>query len=95
QRLNVKTYIHYGCGSQTSYTHSVDPRVWHTVAFEWGPDRIAVYVDGVLDYELLDPAKIPDWQHRLTFQYDAFATDMGSTVTKMYVDDVRVWGLAP
>jgi beta-glucanase (GH16 family) len=95
QRLNFKTYIHYACGSQVSFTHLYDPTAWHDVIMEWEPNRLAVYVDGVLDKEWTDPAIVPDWVHRLTFQYDAFAPDMGTTVTKMWVDDVKVWTLTP
>jgi hypothetical protein len=93
QRLNWKTYIHYNCGSQVSYTHLHDPLAWHLIRFEWEPDLLAVYVDDVLEGSWTDPGVIPDWVHRLTFQYDAFATDMGATVTKMYVDDVKIWKL--
>jgi len=91
QRADFKTFIHNGCDSLVSFTHSHDPTAWHTVAMEWEPDRLAVIVDGTLEGEWTDPAVIPDGLHRLTFQYDARADDLGKVVTKMYIDDVKVW----
>jgi PKD repeat protein len=95
QRLNFKSFIHYGCGSQVYVIHAVDPTAWHHVTMEWEPNRLAIYVDGVLDKEWTDPAIIPDYLHRDTFQYDATANDLGAEVTKMHIDNVRIWKLNP
>jgi beta-glucanase (GH16 family) len=91
QRANFKTFIHNGCDSLVSFTHAHNPTKWHTVAMEWAPDRLMIIVDGTPEGEWTDPAVIPRALHRLTFQYDARADDLGRVVTKMYIDDVKVW----
>ena len=91
QRANFHTFIHYGCHSHVWFTHAHDPTAWHTVAMEWEPDRLAIIVDGTVEGEWTDPAVIPHALHRLTFQYDARADDLGTVVTKMYIDDVKIW----
>jgi beta-glucanase (GH16 family) len=93
QRADFNSFIHPGCHSQVSFSHAHDPTAWHTVAMEWEPDRLAIIVDGSLEGEWTDPAVIAHGLHRLTFQYDARADDMGTVVTKMYIDDVKIWTL--
>jgi beta-glucanase (GH16 family) len=92
QRVNFKSFVHYGAtNSQIHCTHLEDPTQWHDVAMEWEPDRLEIFVDGTSRCEWTDPTVIPDWQHRVTFQYDAFADDMGSTVTRMEIDWAKMW----
>jgi beta-glucanase (GH16 family) len=99
-RDDWQTFLHWepasnvNCGDSTTQehcTHLLDPRVWHDVVLEWEASRYAVYVDGALDCTITDPAKIPQWPQRLTFQYDAFDPDMGSVDTHFLIDRAAIY----
>ncbi|MCA1682820.1 MAG: glycoside hydrolase family 16 protein [Actinobacteria bacterium] len=91
-RRRFDTYIHFGTANwQTWTTHYVDPSQWHTVAMEWYPGLLEIYVDGVFDWSVSDRAAIPDILHHLTIQLDAMATRTLTQPVRMYVDYVRVY----
>jgi hypothetical protein len=61
----------------------------------WEPRRIAFRVDGRTGCTFSRPGLVPAVEHRLTFQYDAFAAHLGSTVSRMEIARVKVWRLTP
>jgi hypothetical protein len=97
-------FIHYGpgnkfvwCNHRNSDGSVSDPRRWHDVAYEWQPTRAAIYIDGRLEKSCVwtNPAVIPDWQQRLTFQLDALDPDMGSTVVRFQIDRAAIYRWTP
>ncbi len=89
-------------GSNDDRTHQVtmpiDGSQWHTYCYEWTAERLSVSVDGSPQMTILDdPAKIPHWDMKPTFQLDPFAPtgDLGATPelsepVSLYVDFLRV-----
>ncbi len=90
-RDKIFTYIHYGAdNSQHEAIHHFDAKEWQTVAMEWAPDAIKIYVNGDLQWTLNDTIAIPDVNHHLCIQLDAFKKIMGEPVT-MQVDWVKIY----
>jgi hypothetical protein len=77
--------------SQVWLTHNSDAAEWHTVRMDWTPTAIRVYVDGVLDGQITDPARIPTTPHHLCLQLDAFSNKPLAAPVRMNVDWVRVY----
>ncbi|MBB3125474.1 beta-glucanase (GH16 family) [Paenibacillus rhizosphaerae] len=92
-RSQLGSYVHYGLNGvdkTVSHMRDIDATQWHTVAMEWEPDEIRIYIDGVLDWVTTDTGAIPDVAHHLTIQLDAFKKVMFGS-TKMYVDWVKIY----
>lgn len=92
-RSAFDTFIHFG---ETTFwqkwtTHEVDPSQWHTIAMEWYPNLLEIYVDGLLGFSVSDPAVIPDILHHLAIQLDARADRTLVKPIRMFVDYVRVY----
>ena len=89
------TFIHKSqdgkTDSQVWLRHDSDASQWHTVRMDWTSTAIRVYVDGVLDGTITDPARIPSAAHHLCLQLDAFSNKPLSAPVRMYVDWVRVY----
>ena len=87
------TFIHFGdtVSTQVFVTHDVDPSQWHTIAMEWYPNLLEVYVDGALGFSVSDPAMIPDILHHVVIQLDARADRRLERPVRMFVDYVRVY----
>jgi hypothetical protein len=89
-----ESFIHFGSpelGWQKWMTHYVDPSQWHTIAMEWYPDSLDIYIDGMLAWSITDRAVIPDVLHHVCLQLDARATRTLTKPVRMWVDYVRVW----
>jgi hypothetical protein len=92
QRKTIGSFVHPGGELATqACVHSVRPTRWHSVSMTWEPRRIHFQVDGRRGCIFTRPALIPRAKHRLTFQYDAFADHLGSTVSRMEIARVKVW----
>jgi beta-glucanase (GH16 family) len=92
QRETLRSFVHPGGElPPRGCVHPVDPTSWHDVSMTWQPRRIRIRVDGRKGCTFTRPALIPDAKHRLTFQYDAFGDDLGSTVSRMEIAWVKVW----
>lgn len=91
-RRRFDSYAHFGTANwHKSNTHDVDPSRWHTVAMEWYPGLLQIYVDGMFAWSISDRAAIPDVLHHLCIQFDAMATRTLTKPVRMYVDWVRVY----
>ena len=85
------TIIHYGeKNNQEWFTHEADGKEWHTIMCEWLPDIIRIYRDGMLVNTMNKEIAIPQVEHHLCIQLDAFKTEM-TGVVKMYVDWVKIY----
>jgi beta-glucanase (GH16 family) len=92
QRETIRSYVHPGGELATQdCVHPVRPTRWHDVSMTWAPRRIHFQVDGRTGCTFTRPNLIPGALHRLTFQYDAFADHLGSTVSRMEIARVKVW----
>lgn len=70
----------------------VDASEWHTVAMEWLPSVIKVYIDGRLAEETRDLRFIPQIPMRQTVQLDKKNMNpMTGNVVKMEVDFLRIY----
>lgn len=70
----------------------VDASEWHTVAMEWLPDVIKVYIDGQFAGETRDLRFIPQIPMRQTVQLDKKNLNpMNGNTVKMEVDFVRIY----
>lgn len=90
------TYIHYGTvGSDQDYYHhaNVDAKAWHIVAMDWTASTIKIYDDGVLMWTDSNTGHIPDGNHHLCIQYDAFGTYV-SAASKLEVDWVKIYSIS-
>ena len=89
------TFIHKSqdgiTDTQLWMRHDSDASQWHTVRMDWSSTAIRVYVDGVLDGTITDPARIPSAAHHLCLQLDAFSNKALPAPVRMYVDWVRVY----
>jgi hypothetical protein len=103
-RDDFHTFLHWepagdvNCSDATTQDHCrhpIDPKQWHNVALEWERNRYAIYVDGTLRCAITNPAHIPDWRQRLTFQLDASDRNMGSTVTHMKIARAAIYRREP
>ncbi len=91
RRQSFHTYIHYGSDNKQYHKeHLFNATQWHTVAMEWSPDAIRIYVDDVLQWTLEDKNAIPTVPHHMTIQLDTFAKTMTGS-TKMQVDWVKIY----
>lgn len=92
-RSQFDSFIHFGRTTewQKWTTHEFDPSQWRTVAMEWYPNLLEIYVDGQLGLSISDPAVIPDNLHHIGIQLDARAQRTLSRPVRMYVDYVRVY----
>ena len=92
-RSQFDTFIHFGPTTtwQKWTTHEVDPSQWHTIAMEWYPNLLEIYVDGMLGFSVSDPAVIPDILHHLCIQLDARANRTLTRPVRLFVDYVRVY----
>jgi len=91
-RRRFDSYVHFGTANWQKWTtHRVDPSRWHTVAMEWYPGLLEIYIDGLLAWSVSDRAAIPDVLHHLCIQLDAMATRTLTQPVRMYVDYVRVY----
>lgn len=77
--------------SQIGLPHYSDAAQWHTVRMDWTPGAIRIYVDGVLDGQVTDPARIPNTPHHVAVQLDAFSNRPLHAPVRMYVDWLRVY----
>lgn len=90
-RRSFHTFIHYGADNRTFHKeHMFDAREWLTVAMEWDPNWIKIYVNGNLQWTLTEKVAIPDVPHHLCIQLDAFEETM-TGVTRMQVDWVKIY----
>jgi len=91
-RRRFNSYVHFGTANWQKWTtHYVDPSQWRTVAMEWYPGLLEIYIDGVFAWSVSDRAAIPDVLHHLCIQLDAMATRTLTQPVRMYVDYVRVY----
>jgi hypothetical protein len=92
-RRAFDTFIHFGTNTdwQKLTTHDIDPSRWHTVAMEWYPNLLEIYVDGLLTFSVGDAAVIPDILHHVCIQLDARANRKLKRPVRMLVDYVRVY----
>ena len=91
-RSHFESFIHFGAANWQHWKrHEVDPSQWRTIAMEWYPNLLEIYVDGQLGLSISDPAVIPDNLHHLAIQLDARAQRTLSRPVRMYVDYVRVY----
>lgn len=92
-RSEFDTFIHFGRTTrwQKWTTHDFDPSQWHTIAMEWYPDLLEIYVDGLLDLSIGDPAVIPDILHHVCIQLDGRRNRTLTHPVRMLVDYVRVY----
>jgi hypothetical protein len=91
QRETIRSFVHpSGELATQACVHPVGPTSWHDVSMTWEPRRIHFQVDGRRGCTFTRPNLIPA-KHRLTFQYDAFADHLGSTVSRMEIARVKVW----
>jgi hypothetical protein len=86
------TFIHYGMTASTQYyfNEAADGTQWHVMAMEWTSTKIAIYRDGTLVGTVTDPDAIPNVNHHVCIQLDAYQGTIGAP-THMYVDWVRVY----
>ena len=92
QRETIRSFVHPGGELATqACIHRVAATSWHNVTMTWEPRRIHFQVDGGKGCTFGRRALIPAATHRLTFQYDAFADQLGSTVSRMEIAWVKVW----
>jgi hypothetical protein len=92
QRETIRSFVHpSGELATQACVHPVGATTWHDVSMTWEPRRIHFQVDGRTGCTIRRPALIPGATHRLTFQYDAFADHLGSTVSRMEIARVKVW----
>lgn len=90
-RQSFHTFIHYGADNKQFHKeHDFDATKWLTVAMEWDPNWIKIYVNGNLQWTLTEKQAIPDVPHHLCIQLDAFQKTM-TGVTRMQVDWVKVY----
>lgn len=89
------TFIHLSqdgvTDKQVRLVHNSDAAQWHTIRMDWSRDAIRTYVDGVLDGQITDPARIPSTPHHLCVQLDAFSNNPLPAPVRMYVDWVKVY----
>lgn len=86
------TFIHFGTANfQYWYAHRADPSQWHTVAMEWYPDLLEIFVDGKLYYTITNPDVIPDVLHHVCIQLDARSPAPLVRPVRMFVDYIRVY----
>lgn len=86
------SFIHFGVNNWQKWkTHDVDPTQWHTIAMEWYPDMLEIYVDNELAFRIDDPAVIPDVLHHVCIQLDATAVRTIPYPVRMTVDYIRVY----
>ena len=91
-RSQFETFIHFGTSNWQKWaTHDVDPSQWHTIAMEWHPDLLEIYIDDRLSWSLSDPYAIPDILHHVCLQLDARATRTLTQPVRMWVDYIRVY----
>ena len=90
-----KTFIHRSqdgvSDSQVWLTHNSDASQWHTVRMDWTAHAIRIYVDGALDGQITDPARIPAAPHHVAVQLDAFSNRPLAAPVRMYVDWLKVY----
>jgi hypothetical protein len=92
QRETIRSFDHpSGELATQACVHPVRPTSWHDVSMTWEPRRIHFQVDGRTGCTFTRPTLIPGAKQRLTFQYDAFADHLGSTVSRMEIARVKVW----
>lgn len=92
-RSQFDSFIHFGPTThwQKWTTHEFDPSQWHTIAMEWYPNLLEIYVDGQLGLSISDPYVIPDLLHHICIQLDARANRTLARPVRMFVDYVRVY----
>ena len=92
-RSQFDSFIHFGPTTewQKWTTHEFDPSEWHTIAMEWYPNLLEIYVDGQLGLSISDPYVIPDILHHVGIQLDARADRTLARPVRMFVDYVRVY----
>ena len=92
-RKSFNTFIHFGDpapGSQFQKTHFYNASEWHTIAMEWDPTYIRIYVDGKLNWTLTNRTAIPDVPHGFHIQLDATKPEISGSV-KLQVDWVKIY----
>ena len=90
-----KSFIHFPNNTNdraSSYIHSGNPLIWHTVAMDWTPSEIRFYDDGVLVWTDTNSDHIPNVPHHLCIQYDAFGTYI-SAPSSLKVDWVKIYSI--
>jgi beta-glucanase (GH16 family) len=101
ERNLAHTIIHWGADNQTfGGATPGDFSQWHTFAFEWLPDRLTMYVDGIKTWESIDKAMIPTKPMHATIQLDQgpapawLGTPVeGAPDIKLQVDYLRISSL--
>ncbi len=76
---NWMSWAHWGMQvnnnhPKISHTYDFNPSQWHTVIYEWNPDTLKFYVDGMLRWTVDKtnyPEAIPQKNHHLALQADA------------------------
>jgi hypothetical protein len=77
--------------SQDYFAESADATKWHTVAVDWEPKAITVYLDGVRTITDTNPAVIPRTPHLFSIQLDPSSVQPLLGPVHMYVDYVRIF----
>ena len=92
-RSRFDSFIHFGrtTNFQKLLTHETDPSKWHTIAMEWYPRLLEIFVDGQVRLSIGDPGVIPDILHHVCIQLDARSKKPLKRPIKMRVDYVRVY----
>lgn len=75
-RQSVDGFVHYGDARQEAGHIRIDATQWHSWAVEWGPRRIAMFVDGTEWWETTTAAHIPSGLMRMCMQVDNFGGDV-------------------
>jgi beta-glucanase (GH16 family) len=95
-RIPFKAFLHWpncpsGTTCQTAFTYNADGKQWHDMRMEWGPNRIDLYMDGVLVGSETNPDHIPDVPHHAVAQLDARKSAPVPAPVHEYVDYIRVY----
>jgi beta-glucanase (GH16 family) len=95
-RIPFKAFLHWpncpsGTTCQTAFTYNADGKQWHDMRMEWGPNRIDLYMDGVLVGSETNPDHIPDVPHHAVVQLDARKSAPVPAPVHEYVDYIRVY----
>jgi hypothetical protein len=92
-RSPMKAYAHYSAQNLQKYFsyEGVSGLDWHTVMYEWAPDYLKFWVDGILRWTMTDPIAIPRWLHHICLQLDAMKNVPMAAPVRGFVDYVRIW----
>ncbi|MDQ6607646.1 MAG: glycoside hydrolase family 16 protein [Actinomycetota bacterium] len=93
-RRPIHVFLHdlvLNATAQDYFSEPADATKWHTVAVDWQPKAITVYLDGVRTITDTNPAVIPTTPHLFSMQLDPSALQPLLGPVHMYVDYVRIF----